>query len=75
MKLSIRKKRYRFLENDLKSVKDEMLLSINLLDYDHVCSLFLVKNEKSLRFRQKIHSKKLLALTKGIHMLVTILEQ
>ena len=75
MKLSIRKKRYRFLENDLKSVKDEMLFSINLFDYNHVCSLFLVKNEKSLRFRHKIHSKKLLALTKGIHMLVTILEQ
>ena len=40
-----KKRRYRLLEKDLKSVNDELLLSINFL---------------------KIHSKKLLALTKGI---------
>ena len=55
------------LEKDLESVRDELLLSINLFDYNHVCNLFLVKKDKSLRSHQKIHSKKLLALTKGIY--------
>ena len=48
------KQRYRLLEKDLKSVKDEFLLSINLFDYDHVCNLFLVKNDKFLRFSSKV---------------------
>ena len=48
-------------------MKEELLLSINLLNYNHVCNLFLVKNDKSLRSHQKIHSTKLLALTKGIN--------
>ena len=42
------------------------MLRINLFDYNHVCNLFLVKNHKSFPFHQKIHNKKLLALTKGI---------
>ena len=62
-----KKRRYKLLEKDLKSVKDKLLLSINLFDYNHVCNLFLVKNDKSLRSHQKIHSKKLLALTKVIN--------
>ena len=62
-----KKQRYRFLEKSIKSVKDELLLSINLFDYIRVCNLFLVKNDKSLRSHQKIHIKKLLALTKGIN--------
>ena len=37
-----------------------------MFDYNHVCNLFLVKNNNSLCSHQKIHSKKLLALTKGI---------
>ena len=47
-------------------MKDELLLSINLFDYDHVCNLFLVKTDKSLRSHQKMHSKKLLHLEKSI---------
>ena len=62
-----KKRRYRLLEKDLKSVKDELLLSINLFDYNHVCNLFLVKNDKSLRSHQAIYSKKLLAFTKDIN--------
>ena len=53
----IKKRRYRSLEKDLKSVKEELLLSINLFDYNHVCNIFLVKNDKSLRSQKKIHSK------------------
>ena len=52
---------------NLKSVKDQISSRINLFDYDHVCNLFLVKNVKSLRSHQKVHSEKLLALTKGIN--------
>ena len=48
-------------------MKGELLLSIKLFDYNHVCNLFLVKNDKSLRSHQKIHCKKLLALTKRIN--------
>ena len=58
---------YRLLEKDLKSVKDQLFLSINLLDYNQVCNLFLVKNEKSLRSHQKVLSKKLLAFAKSIN--------
>ena len=63
-----KKQRSRLLEKDLKSVNEEMLLSINLLDYKHVCNLFLVKNDKFLRCHQKNTScTKLLALTKRIN--------
>ena len=48
-------------------MKDELLLSINLFDYNCVSNFFLVKNDKSLRSHQKIHSKKLFALTEGIN--------
>ena len=51
-------------------MKDQLLLSINLLDYNHVCNLFLVKNEKSLRSHQKVLSKKLLAFAKSINKVV-----
>ena len=43
------------------------MLSLNLLDYNHVCNLFLVKNDSSLGSYQKTHSKKLFTLTKGIN--------
>ena len=43
-KVFSKKRRYRLLEKDLKSVKDKLFLSINLFDYNHVCNLFLVKN-------------------------------
>ena len=46
--------------------KKKLLLGIHLFDYNHVCNLFVVKNDKSLCSHQKIHSKKLLALNKGI---------
>ena len=49
-----KKRRYRLLEKDLKSVKDELLLSINLFDYNHVYNIFLVKNDKSLRSHQML---------------------
>ena len=49
-----KKRRYRLLEKDLKSVKDELLLSINLFDYNHVCNRFLVKNDKSFPKSHKI---------------------
>ena len=61
------KKIYRLLEKDLKSVKGQLFLSINLLDYNHVCNLFLVKNDKSLHSHQKVFSKKLLAFAKSIN--------
>ena len=48
-------------------MKDELLLSINLFDYNPACNHFLVKNYKSFRSHQKIHRKKVLALTKVIN--------
>ena len=48
-------------------MKDQLFLRINLLDYNHVCNHFLVKNEKSLRSHQKVLSKKLFAFTKSIN--------
>ena len=62
-----KKQRYRLLEKDLKSVKDELILHINLFGYNHVCNLFLVKNDKPFRSHQKIHSKKLVVFTKRIN--------
>ena len=35
-----KKQRYRLLDKDLKSMKGEMLLCINLFDQNHVCNLF-----------------------------------
>ena len=45
-----KKRRYRLLEKDLKSMKYKLLLSISLFQYNHVCNhLFLFKNDKFLR--------------------------
>ena len=62
-----KKQRYRLLEKHLNSVKDDLLLSINLFDYNHVCNYLLIKNYKFLRSHQKIYSKKLVTLIKGIN--------
>ena len=63
------------MEKDLKSVKDELLLSMNLFDYNHVCNLFPVKNDKSLRSHQKLHRRNCLLLQNVLTMLVTTLKQ
>ena len=44
-----KKRRYRLLEKDVKSVKSELLLSINMFNYNHIFNLFLVKNDNALR--------------------------
>ena len=67
-----KKQRYRLLEGNLKSVKDKLLLSVNLFGYNYVCKLFPGKNGISLRSHQKIHSKKLLALTKLTTLLLVL---
>ena len=60
-------------QKDLKSLNYELLLNINLFDYNHICNFFLSRismelswNNESLCSHQKVHSKKLLALTKDI---------
>ena len=55
------------MEKNLKSVKDKLLFKVNLFDYNHVCNISLVKNDKSLRSNQKIQTKKLLGLTKDLN--------
>ena len=59
-----KRKRFKVLEKELKSIKERLLLNLNVFDFNHVCNLFLVKNDKSLSYHQGIHNKKLASLSK-----------
>ena len=50
------------LENDFNTRKRKLRGILGIIDYTHVCCLFLNKNDKKLKNQQDIHSKKLFNL-------------
>ena len=50
------------MENDFNTVKRKLRGIFGIIDYTHVCCLFLNKNDKKLKNQQDIHSKKLFNL-------------
>ena len=50
------------LEKDFNTRKRKLRGTLGIIDYTHVCCLFLNKNDKKLKNQQDIHSKKLFNL-------------
>ena len=50
--------------NELSLFKNNLKERLNLIDFTHVCSLFLTGNDKSLKKHQEVHDKKISQLVK-----------
>ena len=50
------------LEKDFNPRKRKLRGTLGIIDYTHICCLFLNKNDKKLKNQQDIHSKKLFNL-------------
>ena len=60
--ISFKRSRIKTLENDFNTRKRKLRGMLGIIDYTHVCCLFLNKNDKKLKNQQDIHSKKLFNL-------------
>ena len=60
--ISFKRSRMKTLENDFNTRKRKLREILGIIDYTHVCCLFLNKNDKKLKNQQNIHSNKLLNL-------------
>ena len=52
------------LRNKFNHVKHELQIILNFIDFPHVCSLFLISNDRSLEKHDKIQQKKFSELLK-----------
>ena len=50
------------MEKDFKSRKEQLRHTLGIIDFTHIISLFLTKNDRKLAHHQNIHSKKLFNL-------------
>ena len=55
------------LRNTFNNVKCEMQIILNFIDFSHICSLFLISNDRSLEKHDKIQQKKFSELFKEYH--------
>ena len=60
--ISFQQSRMKSLEKDFITRKRKLRGTLGIIDYTHVCCLFLNKNDKKLKNQQDIHSKKLFNL-------------
>ena len=60
--ISIKQSKMKTLEKNFNTRKRKLRETLGIIDYTHVCCLFLNKNEKKLKNQQDIHSKKLFDL-------------
>ena len=56
--ISNKKRLTRLLEKDLLSARNDLMCKLRWVDFNHVCNLFLLDNNKALRKHQKIQKKK-----------------
>ena len=60
--ISFKRSRMKSLEKDFNTRKRNLRGTLGIIDYTHVCCLFLNKNDRKLKNQQDIHSKKLFNL-------------
>ena len=56
--ISNKKRLTGLLEKDLLSARNDLMCKLRWVDFNHVCNLFLLDNNKALRKHQKIQKKK-----------------
>ena len=62
--ISNKKRRARLLKKDLQSARNDLMSKLKWIDFNHMCKLFLLGNDKALRKHQKIQNKKFGKLSK-----------
>ena len=60
--ISMKKFKGKAFEKDFIMLKRKLRETLGIIDYTHICCLFLNKNDKKLKHQQDIHSKKLFDL-------------
>ena len=58
----VKKSKVKEFERDFIVLKRKLRETLGIIDYTHICCLFLNKNDKKLKHQQDIHSKKLFDL-------------
>ena len=58
-----KKRRFKLVEKNLLSVKNELMFKLKWIDFHHVCNLFLTGNDRSISKHQKIQDKKFCKLS------------
>ena len=61
--ISLKRSRMKSLEKDFNTRKRNLRGTLGIIDYTHVCCLFLNKNDRKLKNQQDIHSRKLFNLS------------
>ena len=57
--IALKRSKMKTLEKDFNNRKQKLRGTLGIIDYTHVCCLFLNKNHKKLKSKRDIHSKKL----------------
>ena len=60
--IALKRSRMKTFEKDFNTRKRKLKETLDILGYTHACCLFLDKNDKKLKKKQDIHSKKLFNL-------------
>ena len=60
--ISVKKSKVKAFEKDFIVLKRKLRKILGIIDYTHICRLFLNKNDRKLKHQQDIHSKKLFEL-------------
>ena len=56
--ISVKKSKVKTFEKDFIVLKRQLRETLGIIDYTHLCCLFLNKNDRKLKHQQGIHSKK-----------------
>ena len=60
--ISVKKSKVKAFEKDFIALKGKLRETLGIIDYTHICRLFLNKNDRKLKHQQDIFSKKLFDL-------------
>ena len=60
--ISVKKSKVKAFEKDFIVLKRKLRDTLGIIDYTHICCLFLNKNNRKIKHQQNIHSKKLFDL-------------
>ena len=63
--ISNKKSIIRQRQSELVSLKKHLKPSMNVIDYAHICSVFLISNDKILTKQKDIQDRKIIGLIKG----------
>ena len=63
--ISKKKSIIRQRQSELVLLKNHLKASMNVIDYAHICSIFLISNDKILTKERDIEDRKIIGLIKG----------